>query len=257
MARGVNHFARYFAGDEAKYVLIGGVPTVLLLEDAGLNARATKDLDVVLCVEALTPDFGRKLWGYIEQGGYEIRQQGPEPRRFYRFIKPANQDFPQMLEFFAREPGFAPLAEGAHLTPVPLGEAVASLSAILLDPDYYAFIHAHRRMLDGLSIVSEVCLIPLKARAWLDLSTRKAAGEAIDENDIRKHSKDVIRLSQLLSTGSMTSLPVPIAADLDRFLVVLEADLTPQQLKSLVAGASSPAELAARIRTSFGLGSHG
>ncbi|MFA5938227.1 MAG: hypothetical protein WC809_02635 [Sinimarinibacterium sp.] len=256
MARGVSHFAQYFAGDEAKYVLIGGVPTVLLLEQGGLAARATKDLDVVLCIEALTLDFGRKLWGYIDQGGYAIREQGPAPHRFYRFIKPTRSEFPQMLEFFAREPGFAPLADGAHLTPVPLGEAVASLSAILLDADYYAFIHAHKRVLDGLSIVSEMCLIPLKARAWLDLSARKAAGEAIDEDDIRKHRKDVIRLSQLLSADEPTQLPGPIAADLDRFLTTLEADLTPQQLKDLSVRVS-PIELTARIRTSFGLGGHG
>lgn len=257
MARGVSHFAQFFAGDEAKYALIGGVPTVLLLEENGLVSRGTKDLDVVLCIEALTPDFGRKLWSYIEQGGYAIREQGPEPHRFYRFIKPTNSEFPQMLEFFAREPGFAPLADGAHLTPVPLGEAVASLSAILLDVDYYAFIHAHKRVLDGLSIVSEMCLIPLKARAWLDLSTRKAAGEPVDEDDIRKHRKDVIRLSQLLSGDAPTQLPGAIAADLDRFLAALEADLTPQQLKNLTVSGSSPAELTARLRTSFGLASHG
>lgn len=257
MARGLSHFGQYFTGDEAKYVLIGGVPTVLLLEEGGLTARATKDFDVVLCIEALTPDFGRKLWRYVEEGGYQIREQGPEPHRFYRFIKPSNPQCPQMLEFFARAPGFAPLADGAHLTPVPLGEAVASLSAILLDDDYYAFIHAHKRVLDGLSIVSEMCLIPLKARAWLDLSARKAAGEAVGEDDFRKHRKDVIRLSQLLSADAPTQLTGPITADLDRFLAALEADLTPQQLKDLSVRVSSPADLTARIRTSFGLDGHG
>ena len=50
-----------------------------------------------------------------------------------------------MLEFFAREPGGLPLADGAHLTPVPIDAEVVSLSAILLDPDYYGFIHAHTR----------------------------------------------------------------------------------------------------------------
>lgn len=234
-------------------MLIGGVPTILLLEEGGLDARATKDLDVVLCVEALTPDFGRKLWRYIEQGGYAVRERGPEPHRFYRFNKPANPEFPHMLEFFAREPGFAPLAPGAELTPVPLGEAVASLSAILLDAEYYAFIHAHKRVLEDLSIVSESCLIPLKARAWLDLSARKVAGEAVDEDDIRKHRKDVIRLSQLLRADAPTKLSGTIAADLQRFLIALEADLTAQQLKDLTGTASMPAELVARLRASFGL----
>ena len=39
MTRGLRHFAEYFAGDEANYVLIGGVPTVLILEDNALVAR--------------------------------------------------------------------------------------------------------------------------------------------------------------------------------------------------------------------------
>ncbi len=256
MARGIDHFAQHFAGAEDQYVLIGGVPTVLLLEENGLDARATKDLDIVLCVEALTEEFGRRLWDYIEQGGYEIREQGPEPRRFYRFIKPANREFPHMLEFFAREPGFAPLAEDAHLTPVPLGVAVASLSAILLDEDYYAFIHAHKLIINGLSVVSEHCLIPLKARAWLDLSQRKEAGEPVDENNIRKHRKDVIRLSQLLNRESSITLPAAIAQDLDAFLMALQADLTTQQLKSLSVVGVSPEELTGLLRTSFGLDGH-
>lgn len=257
MTHGLHHFAQYFAGDEGKYVLIGGVPTVMLLEDSALVARGTKDLDVVLCIEALTADFGRKLWAYIEQGEYEIREQGPEPRRFYRFIKPARSEYPVMLEFFAREPGFAPLAEGAHLTPVPLGDAVTSLSAILLDEDYYGFIHANKRVLNGLSIVSEVCLIPLKARAWLDLSARKAAGEHVDENDIRKHRRDVIRLSQLLGRGAGHDLPGNIAKDLETFLAALEADLDPQQIKGLSVRGLSPAELITRIRDAYGLAHDG
>lgn len=89
MARGLSRFAQCFAGDEAKYVLIGGVPTALLLEEGGLAARATKDLDVVLCIEALTVDSGRELWRYIDQGGYAIREQGSAPHRFYRLSSPA------------------------------------------------------------------------------------------------------------------------------------------------------------------------
>ena len=58
MVRGLDTFARFFAGDEARYVLIGGVASPLVLEDAGLQARATKDLDIVLCVESMDADFG-------------------------------------------------------------------------------------------------------------------------------------------------------------------------------------------------------
>ena len=45
-----------------------------------------------------------------------------------------------MVELFARAPDGLQPAEGSQLTPIPLDEAVASLSAILLDDVYYAFI---------------------------------------------------------------------------------------------------------------------
>jgi hypothetical protein len=34
------------------------------------------------------------------------------------------------------------LAEGSNLTPIPFGEEVSSLSAILLQEEYYAFLKA-------------------------------------------------------------------------------------------------------------------
>lgn len=113
MVKGLDRFAEAFAEFRDQYVLIGGVATVLALEDAGLEARATKDLDIVLCVEALTADFGQRMWAFVEAGGYALRERAAEPRRLYRFQHPADPTYPVMLEFFAREPSFTPLAEGA------------------------------------------------------------------------------------------------------------------------------------------------
>lgn len=44
------------------------------MEDAGWSFARTKDLDVVLHVEALTLAFGVAFWKFVEEGGYEIRQ---------------------------------------------------------------------------------------------------------------------------------------------------------------------------------------
>src|SRR5690606_19657656 len=132
---------------------------------------------------------------------------------------------PAMLEFFAREPGFVPLADGATLTPVPIDEAVESLSAILLDQDYYQLIHTKKRMLSGVPVVSDHCLIPLKARAWLDLRERKARGEDVDGKNITKHRNDILRLAQLLTPQTRIELPESIAVDMRRFIVAVEAEL--------------------------------
>lgn len=232
MVKGLDTFAEFFAGDEGHYVLIGGVATQLTLEDAGLPARATKDLDIVLCIEALNARFGERLWAFIEAGGYELRQQGQEPRCFYRFAKPAAENFPVMLEFFARAPGRLPLAEGAHLTPVPIDDAVQSLSAILLDDDYYGFLHAHTRKLAGLRIITERALIPLKARAWLDLNQRQQQGEGqVDSRSLKKHLRDVVTLSQLLTDGEPVAAPSAILDDMRRFLEAAIPVLTPEMLQ--------------------------
>ena len=200
-------------------------PRPWAMADAGLSFRATKDLDIVLHIEALTSQFGVTFWSFVEKGGYEIRQASDTGKPvFYRFQKPADARFPAMLELFCRSPDGIQLAEGSYLTPIPLDEAVASLSAILLDDGYYSFIIRGRRELDGLPWVGADRLIPLKARAWLDLTARKAGGDAVDAKSIRKHANDTMRLSQLLMPDGAVKLNENIAADLHRFLEAITSD---------------------------------
>jgi hypothetical protein len=66
MVRGLDLFRAAFRDFSAQYVLIGGTAAMLTMEDAGLDFRATKDLDVVLLVEALTPAFGAAFWAFIQ-----------------------------------------------------------------------------------------------------------------------------------------------------------------------------------------------
>ncbi len=51
MVRGIDVFRRYFHNFIDQYVLIGGSACDLLFDDAGVDFRATKDLDLVLIVE--------------------------------------------------------------------------------------------------------------------------------------------------------------------------------------------------------------
>ena len=149
--KGLDVFRAWFADYPDQYILIGGTAATLAMEEAGLDFRATKDLDVVLHVEALTPAFGETFWRFIEAGGYEIRQASDTGKpAFYRFQKPTDNSFPVMVELFSRAPDSLRPIENGQLTPIPFDEAVSSLSAILLDDAYYAFIMAGRREIDGL-----------------------------------------------------------------------------------------------------------
>ena len=55
MVRGLDVFREHFAGHADQFVLIGGTAATLAMEEAGLEFRATKDLDIVLHIEALSP----------------------------------------------------------------------------------------------------------------------------------------------------------------------------------------------------------
>jgi hypothetical protein len=233
-------------------VLIGGTAATLAMQEAGLEFRATKDLDIVLHIETLSPSFGEVFWSFVEAGGYEIRQASDTGKPvFYRFQKPADESFPVMLELFCRAPVGIKLAEGSHLTPIPIDEVAASLSAILLDDAYYEFILAGRKDVGGLPWVGEDRLIPLKASAWLDLRERHTNGEPVDSKNIRKHANDVLRLSQLLAPDVRIEVAPRIAQDLNSFLDGIEADRTIDP-KSLEIN-SSVAEMIERIAQAYGL----
>lgn len=243
MAVGLDRFGEHFADYTDRYVLIGGSAAWLVLDEAGLDPRATKDLDIVLCIEALDPAFGRTFWDFVRAGQYELQQKSDGAKAFYRFSKPAVSGFPAMLEIFSRPPQGLELGDDSHLTPIPISDDVSSLSAILLEDGYYEFLHAHKREIDGVSIVTEVCLIPLKARAWLDLTRRKAEGAQVDSKDIKKHRSDVVRLYQLLSPDDRISLPGQVKIDLHAFLDELASQLTPAMLKQLGIRGVAPEEV--------------
>ena len=53
MVRGINSFRDWFRGYEEQNAIIGGTVCDLLMAAEGLTLRATKDIDLVLIVEAV------------------------------------------------------------------------------------------------------------------------------------------------------------------------------------------------------------
>jgi hypothetical protein len=214
---GLKMFEDAFKGYEDQYVLIGGSATQLAMEESGQQfSRTTKDLDIVVIVDALTPEFIERFWQFVKEGKYQTQQKSNTTKQFYRFKKPETPEYPIMLELFSRMPDFLRERDIGELRAIPLAEDVSSLSAILLDDDYYNLIKNNRK--DGVIWVDATALIPLKAKAWLDLSARKRVGEQIDSADIRKHLRDVLRLISTLPTDYKYTLPSSIAQDMQQFL---------------------------------------
>jgi hypothetical protein len=129
VVKGLDVFRGHFAGYEDQYVLIGGTAATLAMAEAGLEFRATTDLDIVLHREGLTPAFGAAVWAFVEQGAYEIRQASETGRPvLYRFQKPASAGFPAMIELFCRAPEGIQIAPGAHLAPISFDEVAQGRS---------------------------------------------------------------------------------------------------------------------------------
>ena len=173
MVRGLQKFKEKFSEYSEHYALIGGTACTVLMDEADIDFRATKDLDIVLYVEALDEHFVRIFWEFIDEGDYQNRQKSTGKNIFYRFQKPSNVEFPWMLELFSRLPDRVLFHGEGRVTPIPINDEVASLSAILLDDDYYQLVHEGTVLIDNLPIVKATHLIPLKVQAWSDLSFRK------------------------------------------------------------------------------------
>ena len=103
MVRGIDSFRDWFGEYENQYVIIGGTACDILMTDGGLDFRATKDIDLVLIVEAVDSIFAKKFWDYIQLAEYEHRNKSTGKPQFYRFTNPKSKDYPTMIELFARK----------------------------------------------------------------------------------------------------------------------------------------------------------
>lgn len=103
MVTGIESFKEWFKGNESQYAIIGGTACDILMTEEGLDFRATKDIDLVLIIEAVDAAFGRKFWDYVKQAGYEHRNKSSGVPQFYRFSHPTSNRYPAMIELFTRK----------------------------------------------------------------------------------------------------------------------------------------------------------
>ena len=117
MVRGIEKFKEFFAGYEDNYVIIGGTACEVHEEIYAQNPRATKDIDIILIVEALSSDFVAKFWEFVKVAGYVSRNkgtgEGEQRHEYYRFKEPSAPEFPYQVELFSRNPGLVNFPESS------------------------------------------------------------------------------------------------------------------------------------------------
>lgn len=254
MVHGLSVFRNYFKNFADNYIIIGGTACDIIIDAAGFIPRATRDIDIILVVEALTPTFLAQFWDFIRMGQYEDTEENGSERKHYRFSKPQKTDFPYQIELFSRIPDLLEIPEGFHLTPIPADDDLSSLSAILMNDDYYNYTHLHCTQIDGLKRANIEALVCLKAKAYLDMVDRKKRGEKVDEKHIKKHRTDVFRLSVLLAGDAVFQLPQSIQADMQAFSNSVKEQLPDKAIfKEMGLGNIKSEVLFQQLKRSFGL----
>jgi len=224
MVIGLDTFRAFFKDFADNYVIIGGTACNKLVENNDLKPRATKDIDAILIIEALSNGFVRRFWEFVKEGKYELWQTASGETQFYRFIKPQIDKFPLQIELFSRVPDMIQVPEGAHLTPIPTGEELSSFSAILLNDDYYHYAVSHTVVLNNLNFVDRDAVILLKAVAYINNSKRKAEGEQVRSDDITKHKNDIFRIVSTFTENDRYEIPETLKNDLRTFLEMVKKD---------------------------------
>ena len=243
MVKGIDIFQEYFKEYTDQYVLIGGAACSISFEEQEIDfGRTTKDLDVVLVVEAQTKEFGERFWQFIKDGKYRIRAKSNGDPQFYRFDKPEDSRFPKMIELFSRT-GYL-LKEENGLTPIHIDDSVSSLSAILLNEAYYQALLEGREIMMGISVLKPEWIIPFKAKAWLDLRGKPD----VDSSDIKKHRNDIIRIAAEMILKECI-LPEEVRRDMAVF--INEFDVTEAELKNLKIRGVKPDEIKETLQSIY------
>ncbi len=133
--------------------------------------------------------------------------------------------FPYQLELFSRKPDLIYLGPDMHLTPIPVDDDLSSLSAILLNDDYYQYMIEHSTNENGLQRAIIEALICLKAKAYLEIEERIASGSTEDSKQLRKHKADIFRLAAMLTPNDEFEIPVSIKNHLQEFANIIVSDL--------------------------------
>lgn len=109
------------------------------------------------------------------------------------------------------------------IEPIPIDGDTSSLSAIIMDDDYYHFTIDHSRLTDGIRHADSAALVALKARAYLNLLQDRLLGLHVNSKDIKKHRSDVLKNVVIMEQGQIKA-PETIVACIEEFVASLRKE---------------------------------
>src|SRR5574344_2298455 len=224
---GLEIFKEAFEAYSDNYVIIGGTACDITMQGTVVRPRATHDIDMTVIVENMTPSFAKRFWEFVKEAGYrpEKRKQiEGEPAKYelYRFVD-GKTGYPEMIELLSRHPDILGEPSNLVIEPLPIDGDVSSLSAIIMDDDFYHFTIKHSKLTDGVRHADSAALVCLKTRAYLNLLQDKAEGKHVNSKDIKKHRSDVLK-NVVIITDESISAPMAIADCVKDFVSSIRAD---------------------------------
>lgn len=225
---GLGKFKEAFEAYSDNYVIIGGTACGIAMSGSSVKPRVTHDIDLIVVVEKMNTAYGERFWQFVKEAGYRPEKRcakdGESPKyELYRFLD-GKPGYPEMIELLSRHPDILGAPQGLVIEPLPIGDDVSSLSAIILDDDYYFFTIEHSQLTDGIRHADSVALIALKARAYLNLMQDKSNGKHVNTKDIKKHRSDVLKNVILLPPDEIIYAPASIVECVGDFVTSMRND---------------------------------
>lgn len=253
MVRGIELFRERFAAFGNAFIVIGGTACDIGLQAYG-GFRRTKDIDMVVVTESVDAAFADAMHAFLREGGYECYVSRDRKPHFYRFLSPKDKSFPAQIELLSHS--LLPELPDSPFTPISLDESVRSLSAIVLDPDYYEYAKTHRDGSSGIPCLTVDALVVFKCAAYLNLrADRERDPASVRADDLNKHRNDIFRLIGAMPEGRTYVLPDPIRRKTAEFANAFPVDSPEWDAIRAAVGrlALSPEVYTRRLRSCFGL----
>lgn len=96
----------------------------------------------------------------FKERGYRCGWKRSDKAHFYRFTEP-RKGYPVQIELFSRKPDYH-LEIESGVVPIYIDDDVSSLSAIMLNDDFYNFMMDGRKSINGISIYVQNILYRLR-----------------------------------------------------------------------------------------------
>lgn len=223
---GISIFEKTFSQYKDSFVIIGGAACRATLSEGRYTPRKTKDIDMVLVLENLDKDFIGAFWSFIKAGNYKCATRKDNDGRkkyvLYSFYD-SLPEYPAQIELLSRPVDGLGNPEDHNIEAIIMDDA-SYLSAIILEPDYYNYLISHTEEKNGLRYASVDSLICLKALAYLNLREDKKNGIHVNDDDFKKHRRDVVMAAASLTVGEEFIVSQNIKDAITGFIEAMNTD---------------------------------